>query len=214
MGPHSKISRQLQPLVLGSMEDKISVRAFIAIPLSEEINLEIENLLHPFKESGWDVKWTRKDQRHLTLRFLGNTRFEEIEKIKSLLESLFHPAESFDVRLGKLGAFPNLKEPKVLWIGVEEGAAALIDLEMKLSQALDRLGLSKEGRPFTPHITVGRVRSNQNKFRCEGYLKNDTSLGVGSMTVSKVVFFKSTLTKDGPLYEILHIAPLKPRQQT
>ncbi len=194
------------------------MRAFIAIELSPEIKDSLAQIESHLKYSGADVKWVEKDNIHLTLKFLGEITEEKCEKIKSILYEIGKDIKPFELSLkiskeGSdpfLGAFPNLEHPRVIWVGLDKGAAEARILAEKIDEALSKIGFQKESRPFAAHLTIGRVRSAKNK---EALKEKITLYQVQKASgtwykVSSVILFQSTLTPKGPIYTKLHEARL------
>jgi len=147
------------------------------------------------------VKWVKKENLHITLKFLGETdKMPAIEgKIKEI-EGEFSP---FKVSLKGVGAFPSQKRAKILWVGVEEGVKHLTELFSTVENKVHDLGFEKEIRKFTPHITFARIKNGKYS------LPENTDFSFDSFSVNEVTLFKSTLTPKGPIYEIVSEAPLR-----
>ena len=139
------------------------MRTFIAIDLTDEIKDELAQLQARLKYSGADVKWVAKDNIHLTLKFLGEVPDEKIEKVSSELDMAAKETKQFEMTINDIGAFPKLDFPRVVWVGLDKGAAESKELAQKIDERLERLGIQRESRAFSPHITIGRVKSAKNK---------------------------------------------------
>ncbi|MEO0294081.1 MAG: RNA 2',3'-cyclic phosphodiesterase [candidate division WOR-3 bacterium] len=172
---------------------------FIGIEIPQEAKDLISNLckkLPPFSF----IKWVEKENLHITLRFLGETDKRTLieEKMKEV-GGKFTP---FKVSLKGVGAFPSLKRASVIWVGIEEGKNFLKGLYLTLEDKIVQLGFKKEEREFTPHITLGRVK--RGKYS----LPEGIDFSFGAFPVDKITLFKSTLRKEGPIYEVLAKFPL------
>src|SRR3989338_2916141 len=121
------------------------MRAFIAIELSNEIRGSLAQIESHLKYSGADVKWAEKDNIHLTLKFLGEVSEEKCEEVKAALDSVVKEMEPFELSLKDIGAFPKIDYPRVIWVGLDEGAAESTELANKIYEALSKLGFQKEG---------------------------------------------------------------------
>ncbi len=184
-----------------------SIRTFIAIGLSEEIRSELSEVLRRLKTGDRAVRWVKPENIHLTMKFLGNVEPEKLETVKTALSRAAGENASFTLSLGSLGAFPNTRSPRVIWIGMEDGKIEAGKLAARIDDLLAELGFAKEERPFQPHLTLARL-----KFPPEEKLKNlldkFTCQFQNKMIVNHVTLYKSTLTSTGPIYEALFQAPL------
>lgn len=186
----------------------MSIRAFIAISLTKEIQDKILKIQEQLRRSNADVKWVEPENIHLTLKFLGNVEEKKIEKIKGILEKISEEYEKFSMELLKIGAFPKLSNPRVIWIGIEKGKEKLQKTFSDLEEGLNKVGFKKEEREFSAHITIGRVKSPLNRSKLLEEIKR-TNFERMNLLVTKISLFKSTLTPKGPIYESLYEADLK-----
>lgn len=190
------------------------MRTFIAIELSKETKDWIAGLQGQLKNSGADVKWVKPENIHLTLKFLGEIDDRQLNSIIGILQDSNKDRNSFYIRLSSLGAFPKINFPRVIWIGIDKGETESKQIAKDLEEELTKVGLAKEKRPYSSHITLGRVRSALNRDRLIkdlGNLANNFPQDAPGteFLVSKITLFKSTLTPAGPIYEILKEIPLK-----
>ncbi|MDD5428026.1 MAG: RNA 2',3'-cyclic phosphodiesterase [Candidatus Omnitrophica bacterium] len=186
------------------------MRTFVAIELSEDIKSALDQVESHLKYSGADVKWVAKENIHLTLKFLGEIDEAKCEKVKSILDTIAKSTKPFEISLKDIGAFPNIDHPKVIWVGLDKGAVESIELAGKIDSELAKIGFEKETRPFTAHLTIGRVRSPKNKQamkeKITGYQLPAAStphFSAGTLTL-----FQSKLTPSGSIYTKLHEAKL------
>ncbi|KPK97044.1 MAG: hypothetical protein AMJ95_11240 [Omnitrophica WOR_2 bacterium SM23_72] len=185
------------------------MRTFIAIELPEEIKESLARLQDRLKQSQADVKWVKPQNIHLTLKFLGEINEEQLEKITRALEQVCLNRRCFQMCLSTVGAFPKVNFPRVIWVGVEKGASETSEIATDLEEKVSMVEVPKEKRPFSSHITIGRVRSNFNKDKLVNDLKTIGSLEGKEFAVTKLTLFKSTLTPTGPVYEALKTASLQ-----
>ena len=183
------------------------MRTFIAIELPQKIIGTLSALQNQLKNTQADVKWVAPENIHLTLKFLGEVDEKKIEKIIQALEETAKDNQPFSIRLCALGAFPKINFPRVIWVGIDAGDEETKNIAFVLEEKLQKLGIPKEKRPFSSHITIGRVRSGINREKLVKEL--DILQGKGLLQenleflATKITLFKSTLTPKGPIYEIL-----------
>ncbi|MBL7151251.1 MAG: RNA 2',3'-cyclic phosphodiesterase [Candidatus Omnitrophica bacterium] len=188
------------------------MRAFIAIELPKEIKDALSTLQEELKSSGADVKWVAPDNIHLTLKFLGEIDDKKADEVSKIIEEAAKNNVSFIIRLASVGVFPKINYPRVIWAGIDTGGRESEKLAAGLQEQLAAIGIPREERPFSSHITIGRVRSLQNKDKLIEGLNNLTGYFEAKkpqFPVNKITLFKSTLTPKGPLYEIQKEASLK-----
>jgi len=182
-----------------------TIRSFIAIELSPEIKTALENIEDELKPKVPGVKWVRPENIHLTLKFLGHVSADTVELVKVTLAEIAKDVKSFTIRLSSPGAFPAPERPRVIWVGIDKGGPESTGLANAIDGRVSHFGVEKESRPFHPHLTLGRIDFLKDKSA----LKNAfASLKVkpAEMLASKVTFFQSTLTREGPIYSVLHEA--------
>jgi len=177
------------------------IRAFIAVTLAPSVGEEIAKIQSLLKEPQGDIRWTRIDGMHLTLKFLGDIAHSQIEQILVGLRNALGDHLFFHVLAHGVGAFPNLNRPKVLWAGLSgEGLAGL---QEKVESALVRLDFPREERGFTPHLTLGRVRSLRGWKEILAVIKKYERVQFGESVVNHVTLYQSTLRPDGAVYSPL-----------
>ena len=187
------------------------MRTFIAITLPENIKSILSNTQDELKQVGADVKWVKPENIHLTLKFLGEIEQELLEKIKGVLEEIAQKNMTFSAYLSKLGAFPKLRYPRVIWISLGHDQT-IIDIAKDLETRMLKIGFPKESRAFTTHITLGRIRSGLKRnelIQKIEILNKNISGPQAEFRVTNLTLFKSTLTPQGPIYETLLNCPLK-----
>lgn len=176
------------------------VRCFVAVDVEDPaIVSKVAAVQQQLEAAGAKLKLVELENLHLTLRFIGEIPRELVERVMEALRGVeFAP---FTVRFVGLGAFPNPRRPRVIWVGVEEGARELSELSEKVNSALAKLKLPKPDEEFTPHLTVARVKSGVGSL--PRIIEEGGSLEFGSMLVDRIRLKKSTLTSRGPIYETL-----------
>ena len=182
------------------------MRTFIAIELPQEIKDRLAKLQTLLKKSGADVKWVAAQNIHLTLKFLGEIDEGESIKIAGIIEEIARGSKQFQISLSSLGAFPKIEFPRVIWIAIDKGNKETKKLAKELEEKIEKLGIPKEERSFSSHITIGRVRSLLNKDRLAKVLEESENYFGGEnieFGARKITLFKSTLSSSGPVYEVL-----------
>jgi len=154
------------------------------------------------------VRWVNIRNIHLTLKFLGDISPNQLDLLKQTLIVEARQAAPFSLDIGALGAFPNPRRPRVIWIGLQ-APAALASLHRGLESALARVGYPPESKPFTPHLTIGRVSPKATTAEiqslCAG-LEETTIAPIGSVDIDTLHLFKSDLQPTGPIYTRLFSA--------
>ena len=181
------------------------MRTFIAIELPLEIKNYLSRLQDELKTAGADVKWVKPDNIHLTLKFLGEVDEKKLDKISKIIAETAEGKNKFPARISSLGAFPKTDFPRVIWVGLDTGDKEIKQIAKELEEKIAKIGIPKEDRPFSSHITIGRLRTPLNRERLVQNLKDKAGLGGEKLEfyVTKITLFKSTLTPSGPIYEAL-----------
>ena|SRR3989338_9370132 len=180
------------------------MRIFIAIELTEEIKDALAQIQARLKYSGADVKWVERGNIHLTLKFLGEVPEKKIEEAALELDAAAKESKPFDMDIKEIGVFPKIDFPQVVWVGLDRGASEAKGLAQKIDERLERLGFARESRPFSPHLTIGRVKSSKNKQALKERILSTNVEGCLSQRVESVILFQSSLTSTGPIYTMLH----------
>jgi len=187
------------------------MRTFIAIELPAEIKDYLSRLQEELKAAQADVKWVEPKNIHLTLKFLGEIDDKKSDKITKIIEDTCVEKNKFQARISSLGAFPKTDSPRIIWVDIDMGDKEVKQIAKELEQNLAKISIPKENRPFSSHITIGRIRTPLNREKLVQYLKNKTELGGKNLEfyVTNITFFKSTLAPGGPIYEVLKETNLK-----
>ena len=197
------------------------MRTFIAIDLEPEIKKTLSALIDELDKGHKNIRWVRHEGMHLTLKFLGEIGGEKVPEIVNVLKTIskeydsvplnFRGKESysFSLKFKGTGSFPpGMKNPRVLWIGIEE-EETLTALQTLLEKELDKLGFPKERRKFHAHLTLGRVKSLFNIKETLSLLEKYRDRNFGEMKATKISFIQSTLRPTGAEYTILSEFELK-----
>jgi 2'-5' RNA ligase len=179
------------------------IRLFIAWPLAREVEQELGRISFQLKQKGGRIGWVAPQNIHLTARFLGDTDEGAVPRLISLIDSIAAHTTKTTLTLDKLGAFPDLKRPRVIWAGLAGETEQLQRTVDEIERNVRELGFSPESKRFKPHLTLGRVKDLHG---VEGVLMAVQQFRVPEVAVmlDRLVLFKSTLAPQGSIYERLH----------
>ena len=184
-----------------------SIRCFVAIEIPERIQAILSEVQSAFRPRIQKASWTRRGNFHLTLKFLGDVDENSINDINSTVEEIVENDQPFCIEIGGIGTFPNLYRPRVLWVGLTQGAKETTTLANTIVCELKKFGFSNDRR-FHPHFTLARIRENINmKAHTEIFNKFETIAGT-MMDVRHISLVRSELHPSGAVYTPLHIYSL------
>jgi 2'-5' RNA ligase len=183
------------------------IRAFIAVDLDDPVIEKICNVVEILKSRITEIRWLRKENLHLTLKFLGNIAESQVEPIATALRhplGLFSPC---NISAKGLGVFPDFRRPKILWVGLT--GDQLVQLTAEIESALMPLGFTPENRAFTPHLTIGRWREgNRPAKNLRQKIGSLNDFEFGACAVRQIVLFQSVLKPEGASYSELRTIQL------
>lgn len=184
-----------------------NMRAFIAVELPQSIKQELGRISAALvgQLPSRAVRGVQPDNIHLTLRFLGDTPITQLPLLSQQLNELAAHHPPFSLHLGQLGCFPNPKRPRVIWTGVAGDLAALLAVKQELDERLAPLGWAVEDKPFSAHLTIGRVGDG----RLPPTLNWNLPVNPLPFIVANIHLIESQLTPQGPLYTVRHTAVLR-----
>jgi 2'-5' RNA ligase len=182
----------------------VSFRAFVSVDL--EPNPSIENFSKALQNTGARLKAVRMDQIHMTLKFLGDTDEGLVEKIEDIMKRAVTDARPFEIGFKGTGAFPNMNYIKVVWVGLEN-SGPLADISRFLDDEMVSLGFKREGRDFSPHVTLGRLKGSKGKELIQDLLSKTKTADFGVQKVDRLRLKKSVLETSGPTYTTIAEAP-------
>jgi len=183
------------------------IRAFIAVSLAAPVIEEIAKVRAVLQEAKGDIRWTRVEGLHLTLKFLGDIERNQVEPLLAALRETMRDRLPLHILAQGLGAFPNLRRPRVLWVGLS--GEGLPEMSEAIETALMPLDFPPEEREFTPHLTLGRVRSLRGWEHVLAGVKEYEHTRFGESTIDQVTLYQSELRPDGAVYTSLGSAPLQ-----
>ena len=188
------------------------MRTFLAIPLPKETKDLLSRIQEQLKTSKADVKWVEPQNIHLTLKFLGEINEEQLNKISAIVEETAKNFAPFTVGINSIGAFPRITAARVIWAGIDKGDAEVKKIAADLEEKIALIGIPKEERPFSTHITIGRTRSGLNLDKLAKALQGMSVLTAEyrqEFAVNRITLFRSTLSAHGPVYAPLKEAALR-----
>jgi len=176
------------------------MRSFIAIELPDAIKAEIAGVQQQLKASGASANWTRPEGIHLTLKFLGEVEDAKAAGIIDALGTACRGAAPLRLEIAGAGAFPNVKLPRVLWLGVRGDTERLALLQAAVEDAMERLGFEREERKFSPHLTLARIKSPRPRDNWAAVIDGIRNVDLGGFTADRVSLMKSELRREGAVY--------------
>ena len=179
------------------------IRSFLAIELPRTILRKIEEVQGDLKSSHADVRWVSPEKIHLTLKFFGSIDESKIEPIIKSIDGPIQVTSPFSLKIRGMGAFPHFKNPRVIWVGMVDEKEVLTSFQKELEKELKKIGFESEERPFHPHLTFGRMKSNRGKENLVPRIERHQDDELGNFQVERLVLFKSDLRPSGPIYTAL-----------
>lgn len=180
------------------------VRTFIAVDPGGTIRDRLANVQRKLAREVTDVKWVEEDNLHLTLLFLGEVRDRDLPSVCRAVSKTTIEIPSFSIEVKTIGCFPNPRRPRVVWAGVGMGAEDVVALHDALESPLDTLGCyRREERQFTPHVTLGRTKSDDPSEHMAKVLPTYQDWSAGEGVIKEVLVMSSELTSQGPEYTVL-----------
>lgn len=188
------------------------MRIFIATDISEQIREGIRELQQKLRTESdtqkRDAKWVNPDNIHLTLKFLGEQKEQQVPEICKLTEQAAADKPSFELGIESVGYFGR-KSARVLWVGISQGHDKLAELQKNIEQKLTEAGWPEEKRSFTGHLTLCRIKNTKTGIKLAELTENHKDYKLGNLTVDSISVYQSTLTPNGPIYSTLANYKLK-----
>ncbi len=177
------------------------VRSFVAIEISQEARAQIDHFIchAPCDLNG--LKWTRPENLHLTLKFLGEMPLSALKPIAEALRGAARGILPFSYRLSGLGAFPSMADPSIVWIGVQEGSQEIVSAAENIASCLEAFGFAPEEKKFQAHLTIARIKDAKIAREVSRWLREARFSSAHPVQVTQLVLFKSILTAQGAVYE-------------
>jgi len=200
--------------------DSEVLRTFVAVEIAEEVRRRAAEIVERLRAGDAGVvKWVDPRNLHLTIKFLGATRRADLPRLGAALWSLAAGAAPFDLELAGAGAFPNLRRPQVIWLGVTAGQGELAALAGAAEATCAELGWTREEKPYRAHLTLGRMREPRRGARSTPVgagptaalaraLEAERDAAAGRSPVRRLALIESQLRPNGPTYTVLESFPL------
>jgi len=176
------------------------MRLFIAIELPEDIRRSIATVQQRLKTAGVDANWTRPEGIHLTLKFLGEVPEAKVAGILQGMTDAARGAGPLRLEVSGAGAFPNVKVPRVLWLGLEGDIEKLAALQQAVEDAMAAAGFEREDRTFSPHLTLARIKFPRPRDHWQQRLEAIQGVRLGGFEADHVSLMMSELHPAGAVY--------------
>ena len=182
------------------------MRMFVAIGISEEIRESCLKIMELLSKSGSRLKTVAPENIHITLKFLGEVREDDVKKVKDVLMKEASLHMPFRISFSVLGYFGSVRFPKAIWIGISVGRERISDLSIKLNDALSFI--NRDERKPSPHLTLARVKDITGAESLVETIKENRDVKLSDLDVKEILLMKSDLKPEGPEYSIIGRYPL------
>ncbi|MEM5804321.1 MAG: RNA 2',3'-cyclic phosphodiesterase [Candidatus Aenigmatarchaeota archaeon] len=184
------------------------MRLFIAVKIPEDLKAKIASIQDRLDSTDDDIKLVEPENLHFNLKFIGEYELNSLPKLKAAMDSICSQFEAFDAHIADIGTFPSPTFIRTIWLGMKKGGQALSAIAESIEMGLESLGITKDERGFTPHLTLARV-----KGRCSpeliSVIRELKGIDIGSFKVEEITLFESKLTPKGPIYSEIHSVKLR-----
>ncbi|MBI4834153.1 MAG: RNA 2',3'-cyclic phosphodiesterase [Planctomycetes bacterium] len=186
------------------------MRLFIAIPVEEALKEKLITIQNEISQTQAHVKLVEPENIHLTVRFLGEVSSEQSAVVSSIIKKVASGYKRFEMDLKGIGAFPSINNPRILWVGCHEAAGEnkLVRIYQDIEKSLLENKFAPNDKPFSAHITLGRVKSPNNNEMLTRLLSKRAEFSAGKQFVKEIILFQSQLNTDGPGYSVVESASL------
>jgi RNA 2',3'-cyclic 3'-phosphodiesterase len=183
------------------VDSEKNIRAFLAIDPPENILQAMSRLQEKLKrEIGGRISWTKPQGQHLTLKFFGDISSEDVKNICTAVQNRIVSGQSLNLKIEKIGVFPDARRPRVIWCGLAGNLEKLITLQNKLDGDFAALGFPAEDRSFKAHLTLGRIKDTHGLTGISEALTKYNAFAAGEFNCTELILFQSRLTPQGPVY--------------
>lgn len=185
------------------------IRTFIGVEIGEKSRIQAANFSKKLQDLDADIKWEPPHKFHVTLKFLDEILNEEVNDICLRVQRAVKDLPPFTLGLRGAGAFPSVAKPRNVWIGVGEGREEITEVARRVDLAMREVGFPRELRPFTPHVTLGRVkRATSALADLSELLAQYQNIDLGKSYIQSVTVFASHMARSGSNYTVLATCPL------
>ena len=185
------------------------IRTFIALPVAGSAVEAVRAMIGEMEEAGVSAKWVEPWNMHLTLKFLGDLPRTRIQPLADAVSHAVQGEPKFEIALRGAGAFPSLVRPRVLWVGIREGADRLARLSRFIDESTVASGFAPADKAFRPHLTIGRARGESAGTQAADIISRYSDAFWGTVSVDSVHVVASVLKPSGPVYTSLARIPLE-----
>jgi len=190
------------------MSEEKSIRSFLAVDPPQEIIDAIGMIQDRLRKNiQGDIRWVRPQGIHLTLKFFGTISESDVANISRVVENTTSNKAPFTLGIKRVGAFPDVKRPRVLWLGMDGDVDTLILLQKEVDAELHKYGFEKEDRTFRPHLTLARIKDPRGLIGLAKIMVKRENYEAGSFSAAGLNLFKSELTPKGAIYTKLAYFP-------
>ena len=185
------------------------IRVFLAIELSSDVRKKLSELQQQLRKTLPPINWVRPESIHLTLKFLGYVEPSIISQLLSVLKPIGKKQHVFSIDVHGLGVFPQVKHPRIFWIGLTGNTQALQELVLEIEAALEPLGFPPEEKAYHPHLTLARIK-RENATVGSAFLENqvlEKDQQLGTLTIDRFTLIQSDLDSSGARYTSLWTVP-------
>lgn len=177
--------------------EETRIRSFIAVEIPDSVRNSLWESIAPLRQSLAAVKWVERENLHVTLKFLGSLPPEDLKKVILVLKEIIPHWKPFLVTMGRWGAFPTMKRPRVIWLGIQSEGDRLSDMTQSVEKSLTQIGFKPEEKGIHLHLTLGRFRKAVD---LTGKLEGEVSHLSYQFECQWVTLFQSKLSSRGPTY--------------
>ena len=175
-------------------------RTFLAIKIPSELKKKIKEIQKEIENLGIDAKFVETENLHFNLKFFGSKTENEISKLKKIIHKEIKKFKKFEIEVKGMGAFPSSNFLRVIWIGIGKGKKELLEIHKNLENEFEKIGIKKENRGYKPHLTLCRLRSQDNQEKLQKKIKENENKNIGAFEVREITLIQSKLSPKGPVY--------------
>lgn len=184
------------------------IRAFVALPLPDTVREKIRRAQDALESYRFKIRWARPGSIHLTLKFLGDVSPTDVDRIYTALVQAVGGSGSLTLFAKGFGVFPNIRKPRVLWVGVSGDTDGLFECQRQVEEELAQIGFPADSRRFKAHLTIGRSKGSIDGKRLMAAFGELPDFESPRFTAASVILYQSQLRPQGAVYTALKEIPL------